>query len=1026
MNFGNFNNIVNFGNNFSTTFGDFSDDIIDCIGQFNNIININGNNGFNNLNFFDDSDDFDDFNNYNEYDEEEYKKQLEERKRKEEEYKKELERKELEEKKRKEEEYKKELERKKIEELTKKAQKNWIDLSEKYSKISGIKILQLIGSVIKSITFLQSIQTGNSSKYSLQEQVKMYEILQSNENIVSMLCQAHEESLRREAELKELEKDEQTLKLMKEKEEEKKKLEGKKKKDTKTEKKTFTMKDLQNINDNIESIERCLKKVQTDSEKEALNSYHQELLKNKNEITEYLNELEKKELEKKLKYDTEKILKEEEKERLKLIEEENRKIELLRLEKIENEKKRTKEISINEIEKKEELIIYRKQKICKPNEVWTDDVFKPIKSSLNKVNSSGKWVYTKAITKSDIDGWESIKWLRADSIFPEGNYQVFYEGISPDDILQGNLGDCYFLSAIASLAKFPKLIENLFYFKEKSLEHCYGVNYRVNGTWKLILLDDYFPCYGNTPAFSHNHENELWVMLLEKAWAKLNGTYSKAIGGWPENVFKVTTSGWAEKIATSNKIWNQMLEATKQNFLVAASSSHDTRNKKMEEKGIVAGHAYSCLGVQEVTTKNGTVKLVHLRNPWGYREWNGDWCDSSKKWTDDIRKQCGKKKGKEDDGSFWMSFADFIKYYDYVDICHLYDNYTYKSFHIRRRLSRNGPVLTQLEILNDDTHIFLTLHQRIERLVYKNGTYPTHTVTYFILFDSNSNIIDQQYSYCAYYGDIDTEQTLKKGIYYIISDANFRYINKDNVHGYTLSAYSSHEVKFSVSKIKIYDVFKKVLYSYSIKNLDGYDYAGGVLYQNSDTFSPFPFSFLLFENNNTKYDVILKDKLVFKKKKCGSYYLEPNSEDLMSLDKKVSPNEYEIILRMPWAFDSEFTYQLNSSMKAITSNNNDSNNIKSNIDDIINTLFNEEPQILDNEGYVKQYIHKTEKGYYIGLENSSKSNLNLKLIMEGLFEVSNPKLSTLNFTINSMNKRVFSIKEKPNYKGNVTFMFDYA
>ena len=171
------------------------------------------------------------------------------------------------------------------------------------------------------------------------------------------------------------------------------------------------------------------------------------------------------------------------------------------------------------------------------------------------------------------------------------------------------------------------------------------------------------------------------------------------------------------------------------------------------------------------------------------------------KWTDDIRKQCGKKKGKEDDGSFWMSFADFIKYYDCVDICHLYDNYTYKSFHIRRRLSRNGPVLTQLEILNDDTHIFLTLHQRLERFVYKNGTYPTHTVTYFILFDSNSNTIDLKCSF--YQSDIHTEQTLKKGIYYIISDANFRYINKDNVHGYTLSAYSSHEVKFSVSKLKI-------------------------------------------------------------------------------------------------------------------------------------------------------------------------------------------------------------------------------
>ena len=513
-------------------------------------------------------------------------------------------------------------------------------------------------------------------------------------------------------------------------------------------------------------------------------------------------------------------------------------------------------------------------------------------------------------------------------------------------------------------------------------------------------------------------------MLLEKAWAKLNGTYAKAIGGNADDVFNVTTNGWSELIKISNETWNQMLEALKQNFPVTSSTSIDTRNKKIEEKGLLAEHVYTCLGVQEVTTKNGKVKLVHLRNPWGYKEWNGDWCDSSKKWTDDIRKQCGKKKIKEEDGSFWMSFADFIKYYESINICHLYDNYTYKSFHIRRRLSRNGPVLTQLEILNDDTHIVLSLHQRMESFVYKNGTYPTLTITYFILFDSNSNTIDVKCSF--YQSDIHTEQTLKKGIYYIISDANFRYINKDNVHGYTLSAYSSHEVKFSVSKLKIYDVFKKVLYYYSKQNLEGDDYAGGLLYQTYNITDPFPFYLLLFENKNTKYDVILKHKLVFKKKKCGSYYLEPNSEDLMSLEKKVSPNEYEIILRMPWTLNSYFSHKLDSSMKAITSNNNDSNNIKSNTDDIIKTLFNEEPQILDNEGYVKQYVRKTKKRYYIGLENSFKSNLNLKLIMEGLYEVTNPKLSILNFTINSMNKRIFSIKEKPNYKGNVTFMFDYA
>ena len=72
------------------------------------------------------------------------------------------------------------------------------------------------------------------------------------------------------------------------------------------------------------------------------------------------------------------------------------------------------------------------------------------------------------------------------------NYQVFYDKIEKEDIIQGSLGDCYFLSAIASLSKYPNLIEKLFFFKEKSDEHCYGCYFRINGIWKLVLLDDFF------------------------------------------------------------------------------------------------------------------------------------------------------------------------------------------------------------------------------------------------------------------------------------------------------------------------------------------------------------------------------------------------------------------------------------------------------------------------------------------------------------------------------------------------------
>lgn len=47
-----------------------------------------------------------------------------------------------------------------------------------------------------------------------------------------------------------------------------------------------------------------------------------------------------------------------------------------------------------------------------------------------------------------------------DEIFKQP-IKVFHN-IDPNDILQGNLGDCYFLSSLSAMAEFPKRIEKLF------------------------------------------------------------------------------------------------------------------------------------------------------------------------------------------------------------------------------------------------------------------------------------------------------------------------------------------------------------------------------------------------------------------------------------------------------------------------------------------------------------------------------------------------------------------------------------
>jgi calpain-15 len=52
-----------------------------------------------------------------------------------------------------------------------------------------------------------------------------------------------------------------------------------------------------------------------------------------------------------------------------------------------------------------------------------------------------------------------------------------------------------------------------------------------------VLVDDYFPCYPDGhpsapgPCFSRTKGHELWVLILEKAWAKLHGSYQNIISG---------------------------------------------------------------------------------------------------------------------------------------------------------------------------------------------------------------------------------------------------------------------------------------------------------------------------------------------------------------------------------------------------------------------------------------------------------------------------------------------------------------
>lgn len=69
--------------------------------------------------------------------------------------------------------------------------------------------------------------------------------------------------------------------------------------------------------------------------------------------------------------------------------------------------------------------------------------------------------------------------------------------------------------------------------------------------------------------------------------------------------------------------------------------------------------------------KNGDpLTLLKIRNPWGRKEWKGNWCFSHPNWTEAIRELTNYKINPKD-GSFFMSYDDFSIYFDHVNICRI-------------------------------------------------------------------------------------------------------------------------------------------------------------------------------------------------------------------------------------------------------------------------------------------------------------------------------------------------------------------
>ncbi|WAR02646.1 CAuncharacterized [Mya arenaria] len=248
----------------------------------------------------------------------------------------------------------------------------------------------------------------------------------------------------------------------------------------------------------------------------------------------------------------------------------------------------------------------------------------------------------------------TIVWKRPQDIVEEWQTpQLMIDGMTRDDIKQGILGDCWFLSSCAAVSQKENFLKKVMCKNQPLCGEGYQgiVHFKFwrFGKWVDVYIDDRLPTRNKKLIYaSCTDSNEFWVSLIEKAYAKLNGSYEAIDGGQTMDALVDMTGGLAERFEIEKRdlnLYRQILRASKSEAFITCS--------------------------RKIQHKMGEEKLVRIRNPWADgTEWKGSWSDndSNWQWVDDETKQRLQLQ-KKDDGEFWMSFRDFCKHFSDLTIC---------------------------------------------------------------------------------------------------------------------------------------------------------------------------------------------------------------------------------------------------------------------------------------------------------------------------------------------------------------------
>ncbi|XP_078524271.1 calpain-10 [Lissotriton helveticus] len=279
---------------------------------------------------------------------------------------------------------------------------------------------------------------------------------------------------------------------------------------------------------------------------------------------------------------------------------------------------------------------------------------------------------------------EGLSWKRPQDIC--SNPRLFPDKPQEGQVKQGILGDCWFLCACVILQRSEHLRAQVFPpgqpgWTDPEYTGRFTCRFWQFGEWVEIVVDDRLPCIAGQLCFSRcQPEDVFWLPLLEKAYAKLHGSYDLLWAGQVADALVDLTGGVAER-------WS-LGDPTRSTVKIGSSDfpGKDTFSRLMDLKdrsliscSILSSregaselgefHAFVVIDIQDLGKVAGEeIVLLRIRNPWGRRCWNGTWREGGEGWSKLDGTKASDLLSQIQEGEFWVEKAEFLQRFDEVTI----------------------------------------------------------------------------------------------------------------------------------------------------------------------------------------------------------------------------------------------------------------------------------------------------------------------------------------------------------------------